>query len=124
MQNAAEDSFLETTFKTLADDAKRPLTRRRTGLLVAGFESLDGDQLLRVAEQDQDPRQGADRHRRRGQQIPGVEEPRPCRAAHKAVASSRSASAERTPPVNAPFRTSRSARRARPGPGALPTANE
>ncbi|MCP5268993.1 MAG: hypothetical protein H6943_08140 [Zoogloeaceae bacterium] len=57
VQSAAEDGFMDETFKTLDDAARRQLTRRRAGILIAGFDGLDGEQLISIAGQDNDPQQ-------------------------------------------------------------------
>jgi len=57
VQSAIEDSFLDSTFNTLGDAAKCQLTGRRAGLLIAGFDGLNGEQLISIAEQDNDPQQ-------------------------------------------------------------------
>lgn len=57
VQSAIDDSFMDATFKTLGDAAKRQFTGRRAGLLIAGFEGLEGEQLISIAGQDHDPQQ-------------------------------------------------------------------
>lgn len=54
VQSAVEDDFMDATFDTLSDAAKRQLTRTRPGILIAGFDGLDGEQLLSIAGQDRD----------------------------------------------------------------------
>ena len=54
VQSAVEDDFMDATFKTLSDAAKRQLTGKRPALLIAGFDGLDGEQLLSIAQQDRD----------------------------------------------------------------------
>ncbi len=57
VQSAIEDDFLDASFRTLSDAAKRQLSRTRPALLIASFEGLDGDQLMSIAQQDRDPKQ-------------------------------------------------------------------
>jgi hypothetical protein len=57
VQSQEDDDILEATFKTLSDGAKRQLSGTRSALLVAGFDGLDGEQLLSVAAQDHDANQ-------------------------------------------------------------------
>ena len=57
VQSVVNDDFLGATFRTLGDAAKRQLTGRRPGVLIAGFDGLDGEQLLSIAGQDNDPQQ-------------------------------------------------------------------
>jgi hypothetical protein len=59
VQSAVDDAFVEATFDTLRDAAKRQLSRTRPGILVAGFDDLAPAQLLSIAEQDNDPDQPA-----------------------------------------------------------------
>jgi hypothetical protein len=56
VQSAVEDDFMDATFKTLSH-AARQLSATRPGLLIAGFDGLDGEQLLSIAHQDRDPTQ-------------------------------------------------------------------
>lgn len=55
VQSAENDDLLDTTFETLSQAAKRQLTGMRPGILVAGFDSLEAEQLLSIAQQDRDP---------------------------------------------------------------------
>lgn len=57
VQSEVEDDFMDATFETLSDAAKRQLTRTRPGILIVGFDGLDGDQLLSIAGQDSDASQ-------------------------------------------------------------------
>lgn len=57
VQSAVEDDFMDATFKTLSDAAKRQLSGKRAALLVAGFDGIDGEQLTSIAEQDRDANQ-------------------------------------------------------------------
>lgn len=57
LQSDREKPYLERVMDTLADAAKRQLTGRRAGLLVASFEALTGDQMRSTAAQDADPTQ-------------------------------------------------------------------
>lgn len=56
MQSARDDSFLKAVFGTLSD-ASGQLTRTQAGMLWVGFNGIDGEQLLSVAQQDQDASQ-------------------------------------------------------------------
>jgi hypothetical protein len=55
IQSQCDDALITAVFKTLSDAAKRQLTGSRAGMLFTGFDGLDGEQLLSVAAQDQDP---------------------------------------------------------------------
>ncbi len=57
VQSAVEDDFMDATFKTLSDAAKRQLSGTRSALLIAGFDGLDGEQLMSIAQQDHDANQ-------------------------------------------------------------------
>ena len=57
VQSSVNDDLLDATFRTLGDAARRQLTGTRPGVLIAGFDGLDGEQLLSIAEQDNDPQQ-------------------------------------------------------------------
>lgn len=57
VQSAVEDDFMDATFKTLSDAARRQLSGKRSALLVAGFDGIDGEQLASIAEQDLDANQ-------------------------------------------------------------------
>lgn len=57
VQSAVEDDFMDATFGTLSDAAKRQLTHTRPGILITGFDGLDGEQLLSLAGQDRDANQ-------------------------------------------------------------------
>jgi len=54
MQSAMDDALLKTTFDTLSDAARKQLTGRRAGMLVAGFEGLGAEELRSIAAQDND----------------------------------------------------------------------
>lgn len=56
VQSAVNDDFLDATFDTLSDAAKQ-LSGTRPGILIAGFDGLDADQLISIAGQDHDPQQ-------------------------------------------------------------------
>ncbi|MCY0853000.1 hypothetical protein [Cupriavidus sp. D39] len=56
IQSAENDDLLGATFRTLRDAAQRQLTGNRPGILMAGFDGLDSEQLLSIARQDNDPR--------------------------------------------------------------------
>lgn len=57
VKSANDDQMLDKTFETLKDAAKRQLTRKRPGIVIAGFESVTSQQLISIAEQDNDPKQ-------------------------------------------------------------------
>jgi len=57
VQSAVEDDFMDATFKTLSDAAKRQLSGKRPALLIAGFDGIDGEQLASITEQDRDANQ-------------------------------------------------------------------
>jgi len=57
LQSSQDDSLLEAVFDTLSDAAARQLTGTRAGMFWAGFGGIDGEQLLSVAQQDQDASQ-------------------------------------------------------------------
>jgi len=57
IQSAQDDILLKAVFDTLSDAASRQLTKTRAGLLYTGFEGLDGEQLISIALQDQEPSQ-------------------------------------------------------------------
>jgi hypothetical protein len=57
IQSAAEDDLMQATFDTLSEAAKHQLTCTRPGILIAGFDGLDGEQLLSIAEQDRSANQ-------------------------------------------------------------------
>jgi len=57
VQSAVEDDFMDATFKTLSEAAKRQLSGTRPALLIAGFDGLDGEQLTSIAQQDRDANQ-------------------------------------------------------------------
>jgi hypothetical protein len=52
VESAENDDLLDATFRTLSDAARRQLTGKRPGMLIAGFDGLDGEQLLSIARQD------------------------------------------------------------------------
>lgn len=54
VQSAKEDTLLKRTFNTLSDAAHKQLTGRRAGMLVAGFDGMEAEELRSVAAQDQD----------------------------------------------------------------------
>jgi hypothetical protein len=57
IQSARDDPLLRAIFDTLKDAAERQLTGTRAAALFAAFEGIDGDQLLSIAQQDQDGQQ-------------------------------------------------------------------
>lgn len=57
LQSARPDKMLDATYRTLSDAAKYQLTGTKAGLLIAGLDGLDGEQLLSIAAQDLDPKQ-------------------------------------------------------------------
>ncbi|MGT2456534.1 hypothetical protein ACU4GI_26380 [Cupriavidus basilensis] len=57
IQSQRDDALMTSVFDTLRDAAKRQLTGLRAGMLLAGFDGLDGEQLRSIAAQDQDPSQ-------------------------------------------------------------------
>ncbi len=57
LQSMLDDDPLDQTFRTLGDAARRQLTGSRAGTLIAGFEGIEGEQLISIAGQDDDPRQ-------------------------------------------------------------------
>jgi hypothetical protein len=54
IQSQRDDALLTSAFDTLRDAAKRQLTGSRAGMLLTGFDGLDGEQLRAIAAQDQD----------------------------------------------------------------------
>lgn len=57
VQSAIEDDFMDATFKKLSDAAKRQLSGTRPAILIAGFDGLDAEQLMSIAQQDRDANQ-------------------------------------------------------------------
>ncbi len=57
LQSAKNDSFMRAVFDTLSDSAKRQLTGKRAAIFLTGFDSIDGDELLSIANQDTDSEQ-------------------------------------------------------------------
>jgi hypothetical protein len=57
VQSAIEDNFVDAMFKTLSDAGKRQLSGSRPGLLIAGVNGLNIDQLISIAKQDNDGNQ-------------------------------------------------------------------
>ncbi|WHZ13075.1 MAG: hypothetical protein OJF60_003516 [Burkholderiaceae bacterium] len=55
VQSAQDDELLKATFDTLANAARNQLSRRRAGMVIAGFSGLNRQELLSLARQDQDP---------------------------------------------------------------------
>ena len=55
LQSAASDSLMDAVFDTLSTAARNQVTCTRPAMLLAGFCGLNGEQLLRIAEQDNDP---------------------------------------------------------------------
>lgn len=59
VQSAEDDQTLGETFATLKDAAKRQLTRMRPGIVIGGFDGMTSQQLISIAQQDNDPKQPA-----------------------------------------------------------------
>jgi len=59
IQSQRDDALLTSVFDTLRDAARRQLTGSRAGMLLTGFDGLDGEQLRSIAAQDQDSSQPA-----------------------------------------------------------------
>jgi hypothetical protein len=59
IQSRRDDAFMASVFNTLSDAAKHQLTGTRAGMLLTGFDGLDGEQLRSIAAQDQDSSQPA-----------------------------------------------------------------
>ena len=57
VQSADDDQMLDETFATLKDAAKRQLTHKRPGIVIAGFDGMTSQQLISIAQQDNDPQQ-------------------------------------------------------------------
>lgn len=55
IQSKQDDNLFKALFDTLSDAAARQLTKKRAGLLYTGFDGLNGEQLLSIAQQDQNP---------------------------------------------------------------------
>lgn len=55
VQSMLDDELMDATMATLSDAAKRQLTGTRPGLLIVGFDGINGDQLWAVAARDKDP---------------------------------------------------------------------
>lgn len=55
LQSIQDDALLKAIFDTLSDSARRQFSGRRGGMFVVGLHGIGGDQLLSVAQQDQDP---------------------------------------------------------------------
>lgn len=55
VQSQRDDAFLQSTFEVLGDAARRQLTGQRAGVLLAGLDGLEAEQLLSVADQDNNP---------------------------------------------------------------------
>ena len=59
VQSADDDQMLDETFATLKDAAKRQLTHKRPGIVIAGFDGMTSQQLISIAQQDNDSKQPA-----------------------------------------------------------------
>lgn len=59
IQSQRDDALMTSVLDTLSDAAKRQLTGSRAGMLMTGFDGLDGEQLRSIAAQDQDSSQPA-----------------------------------------------------------------
>lgn len=57
LQSTQDDALLKAIFDTLSDSARRQFSGRRGAMFIVGLHGLGGDQLLSVAQQDQDPGQ-------------------------------------------------------------------
>lgn len=57
LQSAQDDTLLKAVFDTLSDSARRQFSQRRGGMFIVGLHGIRGDQLLSVAQQDDDPYQ-------------------------------------------------------------------
>lgn len=56
VQSADDDQMLDETFATLKDAARRQLTQKRPGIVIAGFHGMTSQQLTSIAQQDNDPK--------------------------------------------------------------------
>lgn len=57
LQSALDDTLLKAVFDTLSDSARRQFTGRRGAMFLVGLHGIGSDELLSVAEQDQDAQQ-------------------------------------------------------------------
>lgn len=57
LQSFQDDSLLKSVFKTLSIAVEKQLTGTRAGMLYVGLEGLNGEKLIRLAQQDEDPSQ-------------------------------------------------------------------
>ncbi len=57
LQSAKNDSLMRSVFDTLSDSAKRQLSGERPAIFLAGFDGINGDQLISIASQDYDSEQ-------------------------------------------------------------------
>jgi hypothetical protein len=57
VQSMASDSFIDAVFDTLSTAAKKQVTGNRPAMLLVGFRGLSGEQLLSIADQDNNPEQ-------------------------------------------------------------------
>lgn len=57
LQSAQDDALLKAMFDTLSDSARRQFTGSRGAMFLVGLHGLGGDQLVSVAQQDQDASQ-------------------------------------------------------------------
>lgn len=55
IQSASDDSMMKMVFDTLSDSAMRQFSGDRGGMFFTGFQGLNGQQLLSIAGQDQNP---------------------------------------------------------------------
>jgi len=52
IQSLRDDNLLKSVFETLKDAATKQLTGTRGGLLIAGFDGINDDELASIAQQD------------------------------------------------------------------------
>jgi len=57
VQSVKDDTFMPSVFDTLSTSARRQLTGDRAAMLLAELHGMQGEQLLSIAGQDQDPQQ-------------------------------------------------------------------
>jgi hypothetical protein len=57
VQSAKDDALMKVLFDTLSDSAARQFTGTKGGMFFAGFQGLEGSQLLSLAGQDSDATQ-------------------------------------------------------------------
>jgi hypothetical protein len=59
MQSAQDDTLMKAIYDTLSDSAKKQLSGTRSGMFLAELHGIDGQQLISIASQDNDPSQSA-----------------------------------------------------------------